>query len=654
MILKKIYCTGHGLIILIILGFLNGMAFSSVNVSIPDRSGNQGSTIDIPIQVSDVTGEWIYSVGIKLEFDTSVLEAKEVKISESLLEAWGSPTVNIQPGQIAIGAAGANPLSGSGTLIFITFEVKGTAGSSTNIHFADIVFNEGNPTATTDDGYFSVIEISDVINSVISRGYRIAYPTLVETPDGTLHCAYAEGQELKYAISNDSGITWTIHTIPTPTAYAYGSAEFSGIFHCQLAIDSNGSVYILYNINTMQFSGGIKFDIYCSTNVSGNWQFELVKEAWHYYSSYYGYAEYYRPRHIIIDSKNKIHLFARKDGWWRYGMPLHEIVRKSDGTWNDVIVVHIQTSHPDGVSMLNPRASIDSKGKISVTFVNPGTFQSSTVHDLHLIEGDTNQSWGTYVTKNNDAKYAASVIDAQDNIHVIYVAKDNSSLKYMKNWVGIEIITTVQPPLAIRDLDIHVDGYSNLTIMARTYDRDTDVTTDVWFANKSADGDWSGPQELSTDFEPSKFDVHQEKPLINGSMSGVYTLPKIVCVYKIDDETSALIFMELDKSGPTQVSKHDMSLSDKSFALFHNYPNPFNPETKISYVIPEQSHVILEIYNIAGEKVKTLFSGQKNAGYHSVNWDGRDNLGRLVSGGIYLCRIKAGSYQQTIRMLLMK
>jgi len=92
----------------------------------------------------------------------------------------------------------------------------------------------------------------------------------------------------------------------------------------------------------------------------------------------------------------------------------------------------------------------------------------------------------------------------------------------------------------------------------------------------------------------------------------------------------------------------------EEFGLFQNYPNPFNPETQIRYAIPEQVHVRMDIYNVTGKKVRTLAAGVMNAGYHSVSWDGRDGFGNAVSGGLYLCRIQAGNYQQTIRMLLMK
>lgn len=92
----------------------------------------------------------------------------------------------------------------------------------------------------------------------------------------------------------------------------------------------------------------------------------------------------------------------------------------------------------------------------------------------------------------------------------------------------------------------------------------------------------------------------------------------------------------------------------KEYCLFQNHPNPFNTETTISYTIPEDSPVSVEVYSIRGERIAILLNSVQDAGYHSVAWDGKDNLGRQVSGGLYLCRIRAGTCTQTIRMLLMK
>jgi len=92
----------------------------------------------------------------------------------------------------------------------------------------------------------------------------------------------------------------------------------------------------------------------------------------------------------------------------------------------------------------------------------------------------------------------------------------------------------------------------------------------------------------------------------------------------------------------------------KSYGLRQNYPNPFNPETLIQYALTEESQVKLEVYNIAGKRVATLVDEVKQAGYYTVAWNGRNDLGRPVSAGSYFCRIQAEGYSHTIRMILQK
>ena len=69
---------------------------------------------------------------------------------------------------------------------------------------------------------------------------------------------------------------------------------------------------------------------------------------------------------------------------------------------------------------------------------------------------------------------------------------------------------------------------------------------------------------------------------------------------------------------------------------------------------PAYIYRAIRIYNVAGKRVITLVDGVMNAGHHSVNWDGRDGFGQAVSGGLYLCRIQAGTYSRVIRMLYLK
>jgi len=98
----------------------------------------------------------------------------------------------------------------------------------------------------------------------------------------------------------------------------------------------------------------------------------------------------------------------------------------------------------------------------------------------------------------------------------------------------------------------------------------------------------------------------------------------------------------------------DNTNTPKSFALFQNQPNPFNPETKISYHLPRACQVRLTIYNVLGQKVKTLFDGHQAAGLQTLFWDGRGDNGVQLSSGIYFYRLQADSFQETKKMTLMK
>jgi hypothetical protein len=83
----------------------------------------------------------------------------------------------------------------------------------------------------------------------------------------------------------------------------------------------------------------------------------------------------------------------------------------------------------------------------------------------------------------------------------------------------------------------------------------------------------------------------------------------------------------------------DISLP-KTFELNQNYPNPFNPSTKISYSLPSDSRVILEIYNIAGEKVDQIVNNDQPGGYYIVDFNST-SLSKSISSGIYFYRILA-------------
>jgi hypothetical protein len=116
---------------------------------------------------------------------------------------------------------------------------------------------------------------------------------------------------------------------------------------------------------------------------------------------------------------------------------------------------------------------------------------------------------------------------------------------------------------------------------------------------------------------------------------------------------SVLIFL----AGVTSVDLEAQTIPE-DFALHQNYPNPFNPTTTITYAIPRVEggavDVVLEVFNINGQRIRTLVEESSVPGYHATEWDGRDQFGRQAGSGIYLYRMRAAEFVSTQRMMLLK
>ena len=91
-----------------------------------------------------------------------------------------------------------------------------------------------------------------------------------------------------------------------------------------------------------------------------------------------------------------------------------------------------------------------------------------------------------------------------------------------------------------------------------------------------------------------------------------------------------------------------------SFALQQNFPNPFNPSTEIRFDLPENDNVTLAVYNMMGQKIKTLTSGNMSPGYHSIIWNGTNDAGAKVATGMYFYSINTSSFQSIKKMLFLK
>lgn len=118
--------------------------------------------------------------------------------------------------------------------------------------------------------------------------------------------------------------------------------------------------------------------------------------------------------------------------------------------------------------------------------------------------------------------------------------------------------------------------------------------------------------------------------------------------------TSDLTIEEAPDLGPVTDVKDDAITVPTTYELHQNYPNPFNPTTVITYTVPAKVDVKLEVYNILGQKIATLFNKEQVAGTHSLEWNSKNDYGMNVTSGVYLLKMQAGTFSQVKKMLLVR
>ena len=126
-------------------------------------------------------------------------------------------------------------------------------------------------------------------------------------------------------------------------------------------------------------------------------------------------------------------------------------------------------------------------------------------------------------------------------------------------------------------------------------------------------------------------------------------------VYGVKAIYSDEYYSELVEGEPIDVvSTEDTDTPSFETKLSSNYPNPFNPSTTINFSVKAETHVSIEIYNLRGQKVKTLVDREYKAGQHTKVWNGKDDNSKDVTSGIYFYKMRSGRYTSTKKMILLK
>ena len=112
-------------------------------------------------------------------------------------------------------------------------------------------------------------------------------------------------------------------------------------------------------------------------------------------------------------------------------------------------------------------------------------------------------------------------------------------------------------------------------------------------------------------------------------------------------------WMEMSYTGSLSIAG-DIGLQPNEFKLHQAFPNPFNPTTTLQYEMGSAGPVSIDVFDVNGRKIRSLYTGIQTPGQHEIRWDAKDDRGRSMSSGVYLFNVNVGGKTQTAKTLLLK
>ena len=291
----------------------------------------------------------------------------------------------------------------------------------------------------------------------------------------------------------------------------------------------------------------------------------------------------------------------------------------------------------DPVDSAYPDIAFDSKGCVHLVWMDYGSY------DIYYSKYDGN-SWSNPVNISRLAGQSVDpkvIIDSQDRPHVVWEQRSGGYHGYYTFYDD----STWQEPMMISDFDplrVPEIDFDSQTVLHAVWTTAGDVGGEAYW-NFYAEGSWSVPYNLSnTPDQPSG------TPDIGVDLLNIL---HVVYVEVYGDNWEILY----TRRNPTGVDSHASEKVPQLFMLKQNYPNPFNSETMINYClsVDEPTQLSIIIYNLLGEKVTTLVSGEHISGEYAAKWNGEDKNGIAVSSGIYFYHLQAGNLTATRKMVLL-
>jgi len=280
-------------------------------------------------------------------------------------------------------------------------------------------------------------------------------------------------------------------------------------------------------------------------------------------------------------------------------------------------------------------------GAVSFQHVEPMAYDRIYYHDYHgwrdTLE-DAEEAFNRFTAADDEHLTAVSFFTADDGVNYTITVYDEFSGGRLSGMVamvsgfiehtGFHTIDLDEPVELTQDDDfcIHLE----LSSGGQPYDCTSDVPVLLGASYKTIVESASEPGQSYYLVGDQWLDLHDLDSSANFCIKGL----TVTSDTKVQDD------------GRTELPS--------GYALHQNHPNPFNAGTEIRYRLPREEQVSLRIFNTLGQEVRVLAEGVFPAGEQTIFWDGRNASGAPAASGLYFCRLQAGHFSETVKMVLMR
>jgi hypothetical protein len=283
--------------------------------------------------------------------------------------------------------------------------------------------------------------------------------------------------------------------------------------------------------------------------------------------------------------------------------------------------------------------------------------------EIYFNEYDGSNWSGEVVMSDTNAVvernwYPNVAMDSQDNVYAVYATDINGTgvrhiLMASKSWGGqftLPYDTVYTDSSDFLSVAITIDQNDDIYVGFRRYIPGTASLEEIAYCTSTDGGTtWSAPTVLSR----PNHDAGYITFVGHVTGDGVDAAWRESFEEGIDDQNpSAVLYAKIDLV--TAIDEPGNGSIPFAFDLWQNYPNPFNPTTQIKYAISKLGNYELTVYNILGEKIRTLVSSQLSPGEYSVDWDGKNEFGKDVASGIYFYRLSGKDLSIIKKMALIR